>query len=559
MRILTKTLFSAPLDVMARIQKILIDASRHLKIHGLMGVLRLVWIYLVAPYVHVCTYACANLYGFTSYLYGRFAGRIECMLRSNYEGPQDDASLVKLQDLGLNAADLETIKAELCSRPLTVIAEIDQDGFFLPRFGPIPGIPLVSQADFMPRKRFKLDLVAIRGETVGVRKDFRGKHRAFLNEYKALRLLAGAGLRVPTVLTADFKSLVLVSSFIKGPLLREKIAMLGAPIRDRDTRVVGELLGRSRAERRLRRIELAKGVLSQVVDDAFVEKLFCFVLEAHARGVAVVDIKYGNIMVGTDGDPWWIDFDLCKRFRGTGSAVFRVFRDADRATFNLHFSTEKPTRRGIQTRITALKKERVYAGAYIGDGLRLGNLWDSSAGFAKWHYILKRNLPPFQGKRILDLGANNAVISLTMLRHGAAEVVAIESNSRFIEQGELLREAFQWHDNRSYNLRYVQACMSSVVEMELGRFDMAMALCSIYYLQEDDIDRLLLHLSRLTETLVLQCNTELDIGRKCDDTYAKASLEYNLSALKRNGFGHVRVISPRGYTRPLVIGSSESL
>jgi SAM-dependent methyltransferase len=535
------------------------EVPKHLKTHGVAGVLRLIWIYLMEPWAYALTCVSASLYWLASWLCSGITGRIECMLRSNYENLQDDANLVKLQDLGFEAADLPKIRAELSANPLVVIAEIDQDGFFLPRFGPLPGIPLVSQADFMPRRRFKLDLIAIRGETVGVRKDFRGRHGAFLREYKVLRALAGEGLRIPILLSADFKNCVLVLSYIRGSLLREEIAMRGAPIRDRDTRRVGDLLGHSRAERRLRRIELAKPLLAEVVDDGFLEQLFCFLMEAHARGIAIVDIKYGNVLIGTDGCPWWIDFDLSTRFRNTRSAVFRVLRDADREAFNLHFGTEKLTRRGIQARITALRKKGgVYSAAYIGDGLRLGNLWDSSAGLAKWHFILKRNLPPFQGKRILDLGANNAFVSLTMLRHGAAEVVAFESNPRFIEQGEFLREAFQWHDNRSYRLRYVQACMSSVMDMDLGRFDIVMALCSIYYLHADDMHRLISHLSGLTDTLVLQCNTERNIGRMCEETYTKATLEYNIDALKRNGFAHVRVIAPRGYSRPLVIGSSNT-
>ena len=38
------------------------------------------------------------------------------------------------------------------------------------------------------------------------------------------------------------------------------------------------------------------------------------------------------------------------------------------------------------------------------------------AGEGRWRYILEHNLPPQDGRRVLDLGANNVFNALMMLR-----------------------------------------------------------------------------------------------------------------------------------------------
>jgi len=96
--------------------------------------------------------------------------------------------------------------------------------------------------------------------------------------------------------------------------------------------------------------------------------------------------------------------------------------------------------------------------------------------------------------------------------------------------------------------------MKDLPQLDLGRFDMVMALCSIYYLDEISIMNLVSHINKITDTLILQCNVAKDIGRSDPHTYVKAEPNYALNILLQNGFINNKVISPHNYTRPLIIG-----
>ena len=81
-----------------------------------------------------------------------------------------------------------------------------------------------------------------------------------------------------------------------------------------------------------------------------------------------------------------------------------------------------------------------------------------------------------------------------------------------------------------------------------------MALCCIYYLDDEDIAVVARHLSTITDTFVLQCNTTVGIDRSDPHTYEKASVEYAKKILTDSRFSNIEVIAPPGYHRPLVIG-----
>ncbi len=184
----------------------------------------------------------------------------------------------------------------------------------------------------------------------------------------------------------------------------------------------------------------------------------------------------------------------------------------------------------------------------------MGNIWDMVAGHGRWNYILKDNLPLLSGKRILTLGANNGHNSIQMLRCGAREVIGIELDDTNIEQGNFVKSAFEWADNTKYNFHYCHANMKDLLQLNLGTFDMVMALCSIYYLDDISIANLVRYISKITDIFILQCNLAKNIGRSDPHTYAKAELDYALDILQKNGFINNKIIAPRNYTRPLIIG-----
>lgn len=440
---------------------------------------------------------------------------------------------------------------------VVVLGSYDQDGYLYSPTGPIGDIPWISADRFLTRKRFLLDLVILNG-LLAIRKNYRGTKFHFIREIEALDRLARAGCNVPAILHIDFDNLTLFLSFIPGKVLREELAKRGAKIRDRDVEDNGNLTKHEARVQRLRRIEEARRQLTGVIDSDFVKECFQQIRLAHRAGVTGLDIKYGNVIIETfSKKPFFIDFENVVIFENQESLIFRNYRDQDIDTFNLHFAIQYLHRKELEGRIkerSFLSAKKWYAPVYIRDGLRIGQLWDVDSGFGRWHFILKNNFPPIQNRRVLDLGANNGFNALQMLRDGAKEVVAIERAEEYIQQALFLKEAFEWADNREYSLQYYQCDMREVPKLSLGPFDFAIALCSLYYLPKKDIRSLIQHVSEITDTFVLQCNIERDIGRGDPETYEKAAVEFAVNALQANGFPSTKVIAPKGYVRPLVIG-----
>ena len=57
-----------------------------------------------------------------------------------------------------------------------------------------------------------------------------------------------------------------------------------------------------------------------------------------------------------------------------------------------------------------------------------------------------------RGKRVLDLGTNNAMIPLEMLRAGARSVTGYERDPVFADYARLNRRWFEFVENRWYAL-----------------------------------------------------------------------------------------------------------
>lgn len=466
-----------------------------------------------------------------------------------------------LSDFGLPHENLDAVRAQLRSQKEIVLADIDQDGFLRSHFGPLDDVRTAPASEFVARKRFALTVVA-EGETVGVRKDYRGDRLSFVTELKALHRLGLAGCKVPALMNVDFDRLTLTFSYVKGRELRLELAARGAALLDRVIEQEPGYHALSREQKRLKQIDQGRPHVRAVVDEAYVERLFDELRKIHRAGFVWKDLKYGNMLIaaGTQ-QPYLIDFDSTYDHSRTGRLLFRLLCDRNIEDFNRCFGTAKPTYERVKDR---LRKESAedrsgYSPAYFGYGLRTGTLLKNYVGYGRWHFMMKEHVPPLAGARLLDLGANDAFQALQCLRHGAAQAIAIERSPAAIERGQWFREVFEWADNRRYDFRYVQGDMSHVPAMQLGRFDFAMALCSIYYLDDRGIADVITHLSTMTDTLLLMCNSEPDIGRTDPREYIKASVAYTVDAMARNGFSFTTVVAPSSYSRPLVIGRTRSV
>lgn len=461
--------------------------------------------------------------------------------------------LIKLTDLGLSTEHYEKIRTLQMESDEVIIAEIDQDGSLLSRFGTIKNLPMVSDRDFLKRKRFAITLISKSGY-VAVKKDYLGNKLGFINEISALHHLRSTDCNIPTIMDINFKNLTLTVSYIFGSVLREELAKKAACLRDRDTVNPSFLSDLDKKKMWLGRIQEGNRFLHDVVDSQFIERLFEELKKIHKSGFIWNDLKYGNIIIEKkSGHPYLIDFDRTDHYSKLPKNIFRMLCDQEIEMFNLHFSTQKMTFDRIKKEIKKFQKEPIYSPVYFGAGLRMGDLWDINVGYGRWHYILKSSLPSFSGKRFLDLGANNAFYSIQMLRSGAREAIGIEINKKCIEQGKFIKKGFEWADKKTYNFKYIHANMKDIMKMDIGKFDMIMALCCIYYLDDEVIANLIQHISTITDVFVVQCNTDMDIGRSDPHTYVKSSIEYNHQLLTKNGFPFCQIIAPHKYSRPLII------
>lgn len=429
-----------------------------------------------------------------------------------------------------------------------VIARIDQDGRLLSHVGPLDAVTVDEDA-FLPRRRFQLTVEARAGEAVLV-KDFAGDRSAFLAELEGLHTLTVAGCRAPAIRAIDWQGRRLTMTFVNGTPLRLALAAAGARILDSDLAAAGETHSADLERDR------GRPLLAQVAPEAG-ELLAQQIRQAHAAGVVLNDIKYGNVVL-VDGRPHLLDLEASVVLRRRGTH-WRAARARDLEALNALFGREETTSARLKEILEQGAQphpKQWYAAAYLGDGLRVGSLLNIQTGHGRWEYLLHRHLPPVEGARVLDLGSNNASMSLQLLAAGAKEVVAVEGMEPFIEQGRFLHQALEWRDARRYDLRYIHADMAEVPDLDLGTFDMVQALCSLYYLSPEDMARVTRHVAAVSPVFVLQCNTEEGIGRP-EDEYEKASVAYAQRLLEENGFPHTTVVAPRRYSRPLVIGRRE--
>lgn len=470
-------------------------------------------------------------------------------------------SRMSVDALGLAPEQLDVLRSRLTREREVVVAEVDQDGFFLSHFGPLPYLPTVESAAFMPRRRYQVQLVAQNG-WVGVKKCYRGQVDRFLNELSALHILGAAGGRVPVILDVDFDALTITTSLIRGETLRERLARQGAVLRDRDMVQDPALAAMPERERLATCVENGARIVRQVVDESFLQEVYRQLQLVHAAKIAWGDIKTGNVVIEQEtGLPWLIDFDTAADCHRMNRFSFRVLCDRDIERFNRHFGCQRWTYRRIREHRRlqggTLLDGPLYAPVCVGYGIHFGRIWSIGSGVGRWKCILRDRLLPLDGKRVLDLGANNALTSLEMLRAGAREVVAIELSDEAIRQGETLRQLYEWADSRPYYLRYVQASMADLPRLELGEFDLVIALCSLYYLSAEEMLRVAQHVRQHAPIFVLQANHNPNLKRPNEELVRKSRIEFLEDLLKTSGFAERMVFSHPGYLRPLVIGRSK--
>jgi tRNA A-37 threonylcarbamoyl transferase component Bud32 len=198
-------------------------------------------------------------------------------------------------------------------------------------------------ADAESRARHTVELV-VRAEGLCVKKTYRNyrdrKRRArwFSQEVAALERLA-AEARVPDMVDVCPDELVLYQKFINAPTLSVLLAQRGFP-RGLQKGVRGRYPGPGGWSRDCdtggRQAILP--LLEELLGAGGLDALHALVERVHAAGVILGDVKYGNVIVASDG-PHLVDFDLARVYR-PGSASLHVAREREMDLFRYTFGFE---------------------------------------------------------------------------------------------------------------------------------------------------------------------------------------------------------------------------
>ena len=216
-----------------------------------------------------------------------------------------------------------------------------------------------------------------------------------------------------------------------------------------------------------------------------------------------------------------------------------------------------------------IDERRWYAPIGFGNGI-VAPCWNAPdtplstphMGASRFEFILRRNMPDLQGKRVLDIGCNAGAVALHMARCGAREVVGVDSDKTWpgwLEQAKFVKRALEWRCATRYNLVFHDCDMRELPKLDLGRFDVVTALCCLYYIETSELEALVQHVASIADVFLVQGNTVPADHRQSPETKRHAHPHFLRRVLQANGFPFVTVDAPWFYGRPVVVGRKSAL
>lgn len=295
--------------------------------------------------------------------------------------------------------------------------------------------------------------------------------------------------------------------------------------------------------------EHASGAGADAVTAGEIERLMD---QGHAAGITGLRTGFDDVVRVDGGGVRFRVLPGARSHRRRG-AHYLAERDADRRAFNTRFGTSLLTEAEARRQLQAHKARvpqgyRDYAPIDFGGGLAIGRIASTDSGTGRWDFFNGTIVAPLvAGRRVLDLGCNNGSLPLMMLRGGAREVVAIEFTPAIADFARLNAQILSWRDVRPYRMEVITGDMRLFLEQDLGPFDVVTAFCSLYYLPEEDMARIIAKAAGIGATLILQANQAIH------NLPAQASqLEQLMHA---HGYSEVTIHAPSGFARPILVGA----
>jgi hypothetical protein len=311
----------------------------------------------------------------------------------------------------------------------------------------------------------------------------------------------------------------------------------------------GELAAAKIDPAELARLKLtAGGRPAVVVTDAAAGEVEPLMNRAHAAGITGVSCSFGNLVRTAEGALAFGDLTRARKHH-LSSVYFVASRDADRRDFNQAFGqslpTDSTTRQSLRD-LDVRRPQRERQAGRTGSSPTPGAV-GSERMRAPCDFFDQRTIAPLiAGKRVLDLGSNNASFPVAMLRAGAREVVAVEFMPATGEVSRPNARILSWRDVHPYDIRVLSGDMRLFLSEDLGSFDVVTALCSLSFLPEADMARIIHKAASMNAVLILQANDEIDsLPAKTLDLHR---------LMRDNGYREVQVHTREGVTQPSLVG-----
>jgi hypothetical protein len=443
-----------------------------------------------------------------------------------------------------------------CAGEPRVLAEIDQDGF---AFASDPqDASFFNRRDRrLARKRYQLHVV-LRDGRVCLRKTFAKQPLSaglrpwlwstlglpFYTEAAALfRLRHVAG--VPRLRAIDLATRTVHMDWIRGETLRERLAQGPDAVHDLDLEHDPELSRLSLEGRDEREIALFR----PRIEPQTKRHLRDLIAECNRAGVAVRDVKYGNVIIGhRTGKAYWVDFETAQLESHPNWHQAVGFQNHE---LNRRFDLRWVTAADIAAYSSS---HEIHAPVDFGPLGPMADIADVEKGEGRWRWLLK-DLADWRGKRILDLGSNNCLNPFRQLEAGASAVTCVEPDLGLCQQAEFVRTVLEQVSGRSLDAQIVNTDTLSFlrsVDVPDRHFDLTTALCSIYYLSHQEIEEAMRIIARISKECWLQSN--VDAEREGPDLRERPTPSFLAEQLRAVGFTDIVEIAPPSYRCPLLLG-----